>query len=34
MDEDLAVRQNRLALLQKISTLAGGIADLSYLEGF
>lgn len=34
MDEDLAVRQNRLALLQKISTLASGIADLSYLEGF
>lgn len=34
MDEDMRVRQNRLALLQKITGLAKGIADLSYLEGF
>lgn len=34
MDEDVQVRQNRLALLQKITGLAQGIADLSYLEGF
>lgn len=34
MDEDMQVRQNRLALLQKITGLAKGIADLSYLEGF
>lgn len=34
MDEDLAVRANRLALLQHIADLARGLADLSELEGF
>jgi glycyl-tRNA synthetase len=34
MDTDLAVRNNRLALLQHIAHLPRGIADLSYLEGF
>ncbi len=34
MDENKAVRENRLALLQHISLLTKGIADLSYLEGF
>ena len=34
MDEDPARRDNRLALLQGISALPGGIADLSQLEGF
>ena len=34
MDEDTAVRENRLALLQHIANLAQGMADLSYLEGF
>jgi glycyl-tRNA synthetase len=34
MDEDTAVRENRLALLQHIAGLASGIADLSELEGF
>ncbi|MFW5942692.1 MAG: glycine--tRNA ligase subunit beta [Chloroflexota bacterium] len=34
MDEDPQVRENRLALLQHITSLARGIADLSYLEGF
>jgi glycyl-tRNA synthetase len=34
MDEDVQLRQNRLALLQKISTLPQDIADLSQLEGF
>jgi glycyl-tRNA synthetase len=34
MDEDAAVRQNRLALLQHIANLARGVADLSQLEGF
>jgi len=34
MDEDTAVRENRLALLQRIAALADGLADLSYLEGF
>jgi glycyl-tRNA synthetase len=34
MDEDIAVRQNRLALLQHIASLTDGIADLSQLEGF
>ncbi len=34
MDEDAAVRENRLALLQHVAGLADGIADLSYLEGF
>jgi glycyl-tRNA synthetase len=34
MDEDTAVRENRLALLQHIAGLTKGIADLSELEGF
>ncbi len=34
MDEDAAVRENRLALLQRVSRLAAGVADLSKLEGF
>lgn len=34
MDEDMAVRNNRLGLLQSIASLADGIGDLSELEGF
>jgi glycyl-tRNA synthetase len=34
MDQDQAVRENRLALLQHITTLAAGVADFSQLEGF
>jgi glycyl-tRNA synthetase len=34
MDEDLDLRMNRLALLQRIVELAEGVADLSKLEGF
>ena len=34
MDEDAALRHNRLALLQHIASLPRGIADLSHLEGF
>ena len=34
MDEDIAVRNNRLALLQHIARLPNGIMDLSCLEGF
>ena len=34
MDEDLAVRNNRLALLQHIASLPKGMADLAHLEGF
>jgi glycyl-tRNA synthetase len=34
MDEDQAVRSNRLALLQRIVLLAEGVADFSKLEGF
>jgi glycyl-tRNA synthetase len=34
MDEDSAVRLNRLGLLQRIVALADGVADLSRLEGF
>lgn len=34
MDEDEAVRENRLALLQGVAGLADGVADLSKLEGF
>jgi len=34
MAEDKDVRENRLALLQKIAGLAHGVADLSKLEGF
>ena len=34
MAEDKAVKENRLGLLQRIASLANGIADLSRLEGF
>jgi glycyl-tRNA synthetase beta subunit len=34
MDEDTAVRENRLALLQHIASLTVGLADLSQLQGF
>ncbi len=34
MAQDLAVRQNRLALLQSIGAMADGIIDLSQMEGF
>jgi glycyl-tRNA synthetase len=34
MDDDQAVRQNRLALVQRVVALADGLADLSFLEGF
>ena len=34
MDENLALRKNRLGLLQRIAALADGVADLSRLEGF
>jgi glycyl-tRNA synthetase len=34
MADDPAVRQSRLGLLQRISALAEGVADLSKLEGF
>ncbi len=34
MDEDPAVRENRLAQLQAIAALAEGIVDLSRMEGF
>ncbi len=34
MDEDAAVRDNRLALLRRIAALAEGVADMSKLEGF
>jgi len=34
MDEDTAVRENRLALLQHLANLTTGIVDLSFLEGF
>ncbi len=34
MDEDAAVRENRLALLQRVAGLSAGVADLSQLEGF
>jgi glycyl-tRNA synthetase len=34
MDEELAVRENRLGLLGEIASLTNGIADLSQLEGF
>lgn len=33
MDENLAVRNNRLALLRDVQTLLGGVADLSRLPG-
>jgi glycyl-tRNA synthetase beta subunit len=34
MADDPAVRQARLALVQRIAALANGIADLSQLQGF
>ena len=34
MDKDEDLRNNRLALLQRIGDLAGGVADMSHLEGF
>ena len=34
MDEDQKVRENRLGLLQRITSLAEGIIDMSRLEGF
>ena len=34
MDEDEAVKQNRLALLQDIRDLTKGYADFSELQGF
>ncbi|HET60497.1 MAG TPA: glycine--tRNA ligase subunit beta [Chloroflexi bacterium] len=34
MDEDMTIRSNRLALLQRISSLTENIMDLSYMEGF
>ena len=34
MDEDAAVRENRLALLQRVAGLAKGVAELGVLEGF
>lgn len=34
MDEDAAVRENRLALLQGIRDLTKGVADFSQLQGF
>jgi glycyl-tRNA synthetase len=34
MAEDPLVRANRLGLLQRVAGLAGGVADLSRLEGF
>jgi glycyl-tRNA synthetase len=34
MAEDAALRQNRLGMLQRIASLADGVADFSRLEGF
>ena len=34
MTEDRIIQENRLGLLQRIATLAAGVADLSKLEGF
>lgn len=34
MDEDEALRRNRLGLLQRVAALAHGVADLAKLEGF
>ena len=34
MDEDMRIRENRLALLQQIANMTQGTADLSYLPGF
>jgi len=34
MAEDDKLKRNRLALLQRVATLADGVADFSRLEGF
>jgi glycyl-tRNA synthetase len=34
MDEDQAVRENRLGILQRIARLADGVLDMTRLEGF
>jgi len=34
MHEDRAIRENRLALLQRVVSLADGVVDLSQMEGF
>jgi len=34
MDPDIAVRQNRLGLLQRIAALTDGLVDLTQMEGF
>jgi glycyl-tRNA synthetase len=34
MIDDINLKENRLGLLQRIAALAGGVADLSRLEGF
>jgi glycyl-tRNA synthetase len=34
MDKKKVLRENRLGLLQRISALSHGVADLSQLEGF
>ena len=34
MAEEKEIRENRLGLLQRIASLANGVADLSKLEGF
>ena len=34
MDKDEDVRQNRVALVQRVVGLADGLVDLSFLEGF
>ena len=34
MDKDPDIKENRLAILQKISAMSKGLADLSLLEGF
>ena len=34
MDEDPAIRENRLALLQRVAGLAAGGVEVAVLEGF
>jgi len=34
MDEDQAVRKNRLGLLQSITRFSDGVLDMTRLEGF
>jgi glycyl-tRNA synthetase beta subunit len=34
MADDRVVRENRLALLQRIVALSAGVVDMSRLEGF